>query len=156
MLRADSRRSNLLGQPGTYLLVIHTRLRLELSVGHLGGRVFLAGWHIYVGSAQRGLSGRLKHHLSPDAAVRWHIDYLRRTGRLVEVWVQTGRERRECALAQAIASLPGAERSPRFGSSDCHCPGHLVSFRVKPRLSTVCPGLVRLSCSSIVRPTQAN
>ncbi|MBI4494211.1 MAG: GIY-YIG nuclease family protein [Chloroflexi bacterium] len=140
-----------LAQPGSYLLVICTESRLELPVGRLGQRAFPSGWHVYAGSALRGLSARLRHHLSPNRAVRWHVDYLHQAGRLAQVWVVPGAERRECALARALASLPGGQLCPGFGSSDCRCPGHLVSFPASPRLDELWPGLEQVALGDAER-----
>ena len=131
--------------PGSYPLVIRTDRRLDLAVGRLGRRTFPQGWHIYAGSARRGLRARLKHHLAEERPVHLHVDVLRHAGRVAEVWVVAGDEPQECALARAAAALPGAQRCPGFGSSDCRCPGHLVSFGCRPPLGTLWPGLVRLS-----------
>jgi len=131
--------------PGSYLLVIRTDHSAVLTVGRLGARRFARGWHVYAGSARGGLGARLRHHLAPGRPVRWHVDVLRRAGRLAELWVVLGSARAECALAAALAGLPGAARCTGFGSSDCRCPGHLVSFPRRPPLAGLWPGLTRLS-----------
>jgi Uri superfamily endonuclease len=113
-------------------------------IGRLGSRDFAPGWHVYAGSARRGLRARLRHHLEPARPAHWHVDALRRQGRLAELWIALGSERIECALAAALAALPDARRCRGFGSSDCRCPGHLVSFAHRPPLATVWPGLQRL------------
>lgn len=130
--------------PGCYLLVIRADRLVALTVGRLGPRTFPRGWHVYVGSARRGLRARLRHHIQPDRPAHWHVDGLRRAGRLTEIWLLPGPEAPECALAGALAALPGGRRSPSFGSSDCRCPGHLVSFTRKPLLGALWPGLTRL------------
>lgn len=133
-----------LRQPGSYLLVIRTDAPLELRVGRLGSRAFPPGWHVYAGSALRGLRARLRRHLRATAPIHWHVDSLRAAGRLHEVWAVAGAERLECALARAVAALPGGRLCRGFGSSDCRCPGHLVSFEARPRLEGVWPGLARV------------
>jgi sugar fermentation stimulation protein A len=130
--------------PGSYLLVIRTAEPRTLTVGRLGARTFPAGWHVYAGSARRGLRARLRHHLAADRPVHWHVDVLRHAGRVAALWAVAGDELRECALARAVASLPGATRCAAFGSSDCRCPGHLASFAEEPPLGGLWPGLVRL------------
>ncbi len=124
--------------------MIRTAAPLTLVVGRLGRRVFPRGWHVYAGSARRGLGARLAHHLAPARPVHWHVDVLRQAGRVAEVWVSAGAEPDECALARAVAALPGASLVAGFGSSDCRCPGHLVSFRRRPPLRGLHPRLVRL------------
>jgi Uri superfamily endonuclease len=131
-------------EPGSYLLVFRTDQQVERAVGRLGTRRFRRGWHVYAGSARAGLRARLGHHLSATRPIHWHVDVLHASAHLVEVWVAGGGERAECALAAALAALPGAERCVGFGSSDCRCPGHLLSFARRPPLATLWPGLVRL------------
>ncbi|HZU07519.1 MAG TPA: GIY-YIG nuclease family protein [Chloroflexota bacterium] len=135
--------------PGSYLLVIRTRSRLDLTVGRLGPRALPRGWHVYVGRARRGLGARLARHLAAGRPVRWHVDYLRQAGQVVEVWVVRGEAALECALARAVAALPGARRCPGFGSSDCRCPGHLISFARRPPLGTLWPGLEPLPLAAL-------
>jgi Uri superfamily endonuclease len=144
-------------RPGSYLLVIRTDAPLDLAVGRLGQRTFPRGWHVYAGSALGGLHGRLKHHLDSERPLHWHVDVLRHAGRVSAVWLVEGPERRECALARAVAALPGAQLCSGFGSSDCRCPGHLVSFARAPRLAGVWPGLVRLPLGArvLASPDQA-
>jgi Uri superfamily endonuclease len=131
--------------PGSYLLVIRTERRLTLAIGRLGKRTFPCGWHVYAGSARRGLSTRLRHHLDAGRPVHWHVDVLRQAGQIAAVWAVAGAEPDECALARAVAALPGAQLCPRFGSSDCRCPGHLVSFLRRPALGGLHPGLAPVS-----------
>ena len=124
--------------PGTYILVVEMREAREVAVGRLGRWVFPAGWYLYVGSALGGLAGRVGRHLRREKRLHWHIDYLLAHGTVQEVWYRVGAERRECALAQRLAALPGAERyPPRFGASDCRCPGHLVRFVGRPPLEAL-------------------
>ena len=78
-------------------------------------------------------------------AVMAAMDQLRQAGTVAEVWVVADRAPLECALARAVAALPGARLSPRFGSSDCRCPGHLVSFSRRPALGGVWPGLALIT-----------
>ena len=131
-------------EAGSYLLVLRADRRLDCAIGRLGTRQFRRGWHVYAGSARAGLHARLRHHLAPARPAHWHVDALHDSARLAEVWVALGGERIECALAVALAALPGAERCAGFGSSDCRCPGHLVSFARRPPLAGLWPGLRRL------------
>ncbi|MBI3353094.1 MAG: hypothetical protein HY036_11015 [Nitrospirae bacterium] len=44
----------------------------------------------------------------------------------------------ECERANMIINLAGAEIIvPRFGSSDCRCPAHLVYFQKRPSLKYI-------------------
>lgn len=93
----------------------------------------LPGRYVYVGSAHGpgGLRARLGRHLRGDGRPHWHIDVLRAAARVegYAYWTRDGVT--ECALAQALASLPGASIPlPHFGASDCRtgCPAHLVAL----------------------------
>lgn len=139
-------------EPGSYLLVLRTDRRLNLAVGHLGARGFRRGWHGYTGSARRGLRARLGGHLAPARPVHWHVDALRGAGRLAELCIMVGSARIECALAARLAAL-GAEGGADFGSSDCRCPGHPVSFARRPPLAELRPGLTRLPLAGGLPPS---
>ena len=113
-------------QAGVYALLIGARG--TLAIGRLGPHYF-NGYYVYIGSAL-GSSGfrRVERHIrltgATPASSRWHIDYLLKGSRLLEVLVAVTNRRAECMLAKAI------DRRllmvvPHFGSSDCSCPGHL-------------------------------
>ena len=120
---------------GTYVLVLFLRKGVRLKVGKLGSFDFKRGYYAYVGSAfgPGGLASRLKHHRSISARPHWHIDYLRRTATLMDIWVSSKPDRCEHAWAEKLAALE-AGRCPvkGFGSSDCGCYSHLVYFERKP------------------------
>ncbi|MFQ5954027.1 MAG: DUF123 domain-containing protein, partial [Kiloniellales bacterium] len=71
--------------------------------------------------------GRVRRHLKPEKARRWHVDRLTAAGRLAAVIGVPGG--RECALFRRVLAAPGAGVSiPGFGSSDCgRCPAHLAA-----------------------------
>jgi Uri superfamily endonuclease len=109
--------------------------RAHLAVGRLGRFVFPAGYYVYAGSAQGpgGLPARLARHRRREKRHHWHVDYLLARARLVEVWTVVSSQRLECAWAEAVTGLPGAQvLVPRFGASDCRCPAHLVYFPRPP------------------------
>ena len=118
--------------PGAYGLLIEFRRDMTIPTGRLGAREYRRGWYVYVGSALRGISGRLQHHLRRRKRARWHIDYLLAHGELAAVVTAETRERVECAVASLLAER--FEVTPRFGSSDCHCPGHLFRSRTRAAL----------------------
>lgn len=129
---------------GTYALLVRLDRSQLIRVGRLGEFVFPAGWYVYVGSAHGpgGLAARLTRHRRRAAdgkRLRWHVDYLLERAHLVEVWSRDGRpsalseQRLECEWARVLADAPGAEIPiPRFGSSDCRCPAHLIYFATHP------------------------
>ena len=126
-----------MGEPskGSYALVLWLERGKEISVGKLGTFAFPAGYYLYVGSAlgPGGLEARLDRHRRRDKKLRWHIDYLLEHAQLVEVWSAASTDRLECLWARAARELPGSEIPvPGFGSSDCHCPSHLIYLARKP------------------------
>ena len=106
--------------------------RTQLPVGSLGTVTLDRGWYAYVGSAARARDARVARHLAREKPLRWHADYLFTAFPAVRAWLVDGAAG-ECALAGALAALPGAERRPRrFGAGDCRCAGHLVRFTRRP------------------------
>ncbi len=124
-----------MAQPGTYVLVLLVTREAQISIGRLGSFNFPPGYHLYAGSARGpgGLKARLTRHLSGRKQVRWHVDYLLREAKVVEVWTAPSPDKLECLWAQALLRMPGARISVSgFGSSDCGCPTHLVYFSSPP------------------------
>lgn len=112
---------------GTYALVLRLARPARIRVGALGVFRFPAGWYLYVGSALGGLEHRLARHSRRDKILHWHIDYFRRRAELVEAWYSVSPRRDECRWASAVLKMAAAGvPAPRFGSSDCGCPAHLV------------------------------
>jgi Uri superfamily endonuclease len=132
-------------EAGVYVLVIEVPAACVVDVGRLGRSTFPAGWYLYVGSALGGLAGRVERHLRAEKRTHWHVDYLLAHAMVREVWYRAGGQpeqagRAECAVAAALAALPGARRLPtRFGASDCRCAGHLVRLPARPALGDVPP-----------------
>ena len=112
---------------GSYALALQLSDQYEITVGK-PGTFFVAGYYVYFGSALNSLEGRFQRPSRPDKKLHWHIDYLSRAARIVEVWWTRNESRQEYAWTQlalrhmdVIAPLWG------FVSSDCrHSPSHLV------------------------------
>jgi Uri superfamily endonuclease len=114
-------------EPGVYQLVLFLPEDVILRVGALGVFQFPAGRYVYTGSALGGLRRRLARHLRTQKRLRWPIDYLMRHAVVEDVRLFLGGGRSECALNRQTLALPAARVIARgFGSSDCHCPAHLV------------------------------
>ncbi|MBN1937666.1 MAG: GIY-YIG nuclease family protein [Anaerolineae bacterium] len=116
---------------GTYLLIVRLDRQTRIQAGKLGTFDLDAGRYAYIGSAMGpgGLAARLSRHKRQDKRLHWHIDYLLQQGTLAYVLYVESPIRLECAWACAIDRLPGAYRPiPRFGSSDCACPSHLIGL----------------------------
>ena len=74
-----------------------------------------------------GLERRLARHRRKEKLLHWHIDYLLLHASIEDVIVIPTGKRLECGwnldlLQQAAARIV----APRFGSSDCRCPTHLI------------------------------
>jgi len=118
---------------GVYCLLFRNDA-CRATIGALGEREFLPGWHCYTGSA-RGPGGlrRVRRH----AALRkhggprhWHVDHLllHPAFTLVCAICAVTDEDLECILASRIRGTP----VPGFGSSDCGCGSHLFYFPYDP------------------------
>jgi Uri superfamily endonuclease len=141
-----TRRPNAESAPGTYVLILESPARECIAVGRLGQIDFHSGSYVYVGSAlgPGGLHARINRHLDATRPVHWHIDYLKRSTRIAEVWYVVDPVRREHAWAKALASLSNASIPvPGFGSSDCNCPAHLCYFPSAPKLVSFARALAR-------------
>jgi len=115
------------GDSGYYVLFLHLDLRTRITVGSLGRVDFPAGRYAYVGRARRNLRRRVERHLRRPKKLRWHIDYLLRHAMVERVLILPIGGREECSLAKSLCERGhGKIYPPRFGSSDCRCPGHLV------------------------------
>lgn len=126
---------------GTYVLVPRLVEETHIRVGKLGEFSFPAGHYLYVGSAQGsgGLAARVARHRRTEKRLHWHIDYLTRRADVIDVWYVESPRHLECAVAEAIAALPGARvLVPGFGSSDCRRPAHLFYFSGLPDLAMLC------------------
>ena len=122
-------------QPGTYVLVLNASKPRRVEVGRLGQLAVREGCYIYVGTAfgPGGLRARIGHHLRLARHPHWHIDYLRRVVRLVEVWYSRDAVRWEHDWARVFLSMPGSSVPlRRFGATDCTCDTHLFFFEAAP------------------------
>lgn len=129
-------------EKGTYALVIALEREAIIAIGKLGEFTFPAGYYIYLGSALGGLYTRVGRHLKREKRFHWHIDYLVHLAEVVAVWYALEGDERswrgqkqklECLWCQVACSMPqGQILIPGFGSSDCHCPAHLIYFPQPP------------------------
>ncbi len=108
---------------GTYALLIFVESDCDIVVGALGKRHFVAGWYVYVGSAQNGLFQRISRHLGTSKKKHWHVDYLLEQSRVEEVWIFQSEESVECLSADQLKERFDCIKG--FGCSDCSCASHL-------------------------------
>ncbi len=133
---------------GCYILVIELKKNLRLSVGRLASKLFFQGIYIYVGRAKKNIVARLKRHLKREKKLFWHIDYLLQQAVISEIWLKPSYFN-ECQIVKDIRKLASNSSFPlkKFGSSDCHCPSHLIYLPKKAaKLSSL---RKKLSCQRI-------
>ena len=120
---------------GSYILIVELKKDSIISVGKIGEKQFSEGYYIYVGSALNGLNQRIKRHLRKQKKIHWHIDYLLKHARIIDVFYRESNVREECIIAKKIKkellSIPG------FGSSDCRCKSHLFYGSFEEVMSVV-------------------
>ncbi|MBN1267604.1 MAG: GIY-YIG nuclease family protein [Anaerolineales bacterium] len=117
--------------PGLYVLLLSLESPSLIRVGALGEYFLTAGLYAYIGSAKGpgGLRARLKRHLRPgkEKKIHWHIDYLLQHTSVQTIFYTRDLSQSECKWASAVTRL-GTCFPPRFGASDCSCPGHLIQI----------------------------
>src|SRR4030065_2458585 len=115
---------------GTYCLIMSLAEDSRVRIGSLGMKDFPAGIHVYVGSALSGIESRASRHRSSKKKRRWHIDYLMERAEVLSVIaIPTDLKSTECAVVRALEACEGAMVPvDGFGSSDCGCRSHLISF----------------------------
>jgi len=116
---------------GVYLLSFFLPKDSTVGVGSLGEESFPAGYSLYVGTAKRALSARLKHHQRLSKKTFWHMDYLRPFTRHIKIIPIRGDNLSEHSLARAVSSI-ASWSIPRFGASDCNCRSHLFGMEKNP------------------------
>ncbi|MCX7815885.1 MAG: DNA/RNA nuclease SfsA [Syntrophales bacterium] len=119
---------------GAYLVVIKVERDTNVEVGALGWLALKRGYYVYVGSAKRFLSQRLRRHLRGGGRVHWHIDYLRLVGRISSLLPVRTESDLECEIARNLGSIAASAISG-FGSSDCSCSSHLFYFPENPLIN---------------------
>jgi Uri superfamily endonuclease len=108
---------------GSYALLMQLKEDKKLSIGKLGKIDFPKGYYVYVGSAMNGIEGRVKRHQRADKKIHWHIDYFLKKAEISSAYYLESKKRRECDIANNFSRK--FEGTPKFGSSDCQCEGHL-------------------------------
>lgn len=119
--------------PGIYVVIGSLPNQLRLELGAFRDHLMDPGIYCYCGSAKGpgGLNARVRRHLNKMTKKFWHFDYLKENLEIKEVWWRIGKDRKECEIAQILASFHNARIPIRgFGSSDCKngCFSHLIYF----------------------------
>jgi sugar fermentation stimulation protein A len=117
---------------GNYLVLLELPKDRKIAVAALGTLNFPRGWYAYAGSARKNLSQRISRHLRKERKLKhWHLDYLTPHAKTIQALPIASYRNLECTLAGDLRKL-GGRTVKDFGSSDCHCPGHLCYFPEQP------------------------
>ena len=122
-------------RPGTYALVLKSTSDQWIDVGKLGRLSVRPGFYVYIGSAfgPGGLKARIGHHMKISTRPHWHIDYLRPSMVLKEIWFTYDSRHCEHQWAGVLARVSsGCIPIAGFGASDCRCKSHLYFFSSRP------------------------
>lgn len=97
---------------GCYCLIIRLEKKSQIEIGKRLGKIdFEKGHYVYVGSAMNSLEARIKRHLSDEKKLHWHVDYLLKQSKIVEI-IYNESEKIECELSQYISKK--SDRSKRI------------------------------------------
>ena len=126
---------DMLPKAGTYALLCFNKSEKRLNIGKLGKFIFKRGYYTYTGSAlgMGGLRSRVYRHLKQDKSKHWHMDFLRESVSILEIWCLYGNERMECRWASIFGRADDYSIPVKgFGSSDCKCGSHLFYSKKRP------------------------
>lgn len=109
-----------------YSIKLKINKESEIQVGKLGSFVFPKGYYIYIGSAKKNIKSRVNRHIKIDKKKKWHFDFLRPYGEIVEIETYDN-SLTECELFEKIKRETNGEvLVKKFGSTDCKCFTHLI------------------------------
>jgi sugar fermentation stimulation protein A len=125
---------------GSYIVILRLDRSQSLHVGRLGKIHFRKGYYLYVGSAMKNLTRRMKRHQRRRKGLFWHIDYLRNHTEFCYALPVRSSRPLECEIAGALKGISDW-LVPFFGASDCSCTTHLFGVNINPLKSE---GFIRL------------
>lgn len=108
---------------GCYVLIIELKTSQKIQIGKLGKLSFKKGFYAYIGSAMNSLEGRVRRHLRSEKKLHWHIDYLLKNAKIVNVFYKEASDKIECNIANKFSEK--LENTKGFGCNDCKCESHL-------------------------------
>lgn len=108
---------------GSYILLMELKKNKTIPIGKLGNINFKKGFYAYIGSALNGLEQRINRHLKKDKKNYWHIDYLLKHGKIIDIFYNESDIKEECNIVKKIEE----KLFPilNFGCSECNCRSHL-------------------------------
>lgn len=119
---------------GTYLLIFYSAKSFSVRVGRLGSLELDTGYYYYVGSAlgPGGVRASVRHHYAISTKPHWHLDYIRPSLCLKEVWYSIDARRYEHEWASILRDdLHMLVPFPGLGASDCQCGSHFFYTRLQ-------------------------
>lgn len=121
-------------EAGTYAVIFQCHSKAKQQVGQWGMMSLRKGYYVYVGSAfgPGGVKARVSHHCCNTKKPNWHIDYLRKFMRPVNVWYTCDPRRLEHRWAKVFLKNNVMSPFRGFGCSDCDCYSHLFFTFKKP------------------------
>jgi Uri superfamily endonuclease len=121
-------------EPGTYALILRSRLKAKTQIGRWGQIDLAPGYYIYVGSAfgPGGVQARVSRHCRRTKLMHWHIDYLRELLSPLGAWYSHETKRLEHRWARILCDTSSMSSIPKFGCSDCRCYSHLFQTSMAP------------------------
>ena len=118
---------------GAYQIIFSLKSTKRIKIGRMGEFIFPKGFYIYTGSAMKNLRQRIERHKRKSKNKHWHIDFLLPFSKISEIKLFPSNKREECKINSETLKINGAEIVVQgFGSSDCHCPAHLIYFNSLP------------------------
>jgi Uri superfamily endonuclease len=108
---------------GSYILLIKLENDQVIKIGKLGEISFKKGFYLYIGSALNGLKNRLNRHFKINKKIHWHIDYLLKSGKIINAYYKESNVKEECDIVNNFENKLRPIQG--FGCSDCRCKTHL-------------------------------
>ena len=132
----------IIGQKGSYILVMSLEEPAEQIIPKYGKVSLLPGYYFYCGSAHGngGLRKRVTSHLNSNSNQFWHIDYIKHQTHIFEVWCQINSKNNECSFSHFFSSQENAVIAIEgFGASDCKnmCNAHLWILLISENLDRI-------------------
>lgn len=121
---------------GIYCLLIYLNESKTIKIGKIGSIYFKKGYYCYVGSALNNLEKRIARHKRKNKKIRWHIDYLLKHAKIINVFSKSTTKKIECKINKRIEKKSDRIIN-KFGSSDCLCKAHLHYCNRLPKISNV-------------------
>ena len=108
---------------GSYILLLTIEKEVYIEYGKNKGAIFKKGLYAYIGSALSGLTHRINRHFSKKKKVRWHIDSLTLSSRVLGAIIILYPHPLEEVISEKLSKHYSYIQG--FGSSDKKSKSHL-------------------------------